>query len=134
MKLFVFGTLMSGYSANNLLGDKAYKVCDAFLCHHDMYAHSFPALNRNEKAQHKILGEIWEVMEEDIPRVDRYEGHPNLFKREQLAVVDIWPIDVKIDLEDLDVWMYEFQWGGRVDFGTKILPDENGVVSFRNVK
>ena len=141
MKLFVFGTLMSGYNANRILGDGATKVCDAHLEKHRMFNLGFPGLKYDPRTDKKVLGEIWDVPDANIRRVDEYEGTPHLFKRvlvdRELIPFNCWEYlrkentkDYEIQFEDL--WMYEYQWDEGTQMPDEILPNADGVVSYRN--
>lgn len=78
-RLFVYGTLKRGFGNNRLLEDSEY-IKDATLAEAVMVSLvNFPGVI---KGQGEVKGEIWEVRQEDWPRLDRLEGHPNFYKRE----------------------------------------------------
>lgn len=117
MKLFVFGTLMSGFSANALLGEDAEMLAgDVVIKNHMMFDLCFPGLFRVDKPDAMVLGEVWNVPEANIPRVDQYEGTPRLFKREQMLLEDMGPvIKAMFDRDPEPIWMYNYQWRNGVD-------------------
>src|SRR6266404_863747 len=87
--IFVYGTLMAGFSPNRLLGEGAYLVGKAHAAGR-MYDRGFPGVKFEDasKASGVIHGELWSVWPDAIPHLDSYEGHPRLFKRTEIKVVN----------------------------------------------
>jgi len=140
--LWVFGTLMSDMGANYLLGKDAKLKCVGYLDGFDMYVAGFPRLHENATQGCKILGEVWEVSEENMPAVNRYEGVPNLF---DLVKVDFdkhkpeWSITTAVN--DRDLWMYAYQWSKDAEFKyiegkefKRVEPNLDDVVSFKHIR
>lgn len=79
MRMIVYGTLKKYYS-NPL--DKNYggtKLADVLVTGHEMYTNgAYPMVVPGEGT---IQAELWDVPEDQVKRVDEYEGHPHLFKR-----------------------------------------------------
>ncbi len=77
--LFVYGTLMRGERAAGMLADGTYKG-EYVLDDYAMYdLGSFPGIKENPGE--KVMGEVYEIPESIIPRLDSYEGEGCLYKR-----------------------------------------------------
>lgn len=75
--LFVYGTLMRGQAAHDLLKDGVYGG-RWLLFNHAMYdLGAYPAVVR--EAEESVIGEVWFVTDEMLERIDAYEG--NLYER-----------------------------------------------------
>lgn len=65
MKLFVYGTLKTGYPLNdNTLGsnENCKKVSDGVIHGFDMYSNGFyPYIVETDDKTHTVTGEVWEV-------------------------------------------------------------------------
>lgn len=85
-RLFVYGTLKRGHG-NNVLLDKATFVGRCIISTH-YTLHSlggFPGLVRTKREQPGIVGgEVWEVDDLTLRRVDQLEGHPEWYTREEV--------------------------------------------------
>lgn len=89
MNLFVYGTLKQNYDANyhlrtSLFVGKAVTASKYLLCKDKN--HSYPYLLNIPVEQ--ITGELYEVDENTLNSIDKYEDHPHLFKRELIALQD----------------------------------------------
>ena len=83
MKMFVYGTLKKNFSANYLMGDHFIKEAET-VPKFTMYDGGFPQVVRGGSTS--IKGEVWDVPEELLPRIDMYEGHPTLFERQEIEL------------------------------------------------
>jgi len=96
MKVAVYGTLKAGYGAD--LAEwhpDNKKLQNAVLVGWDMFSNGgYPMCIPGEGSIHI---EVWDVSEDILPELDRYEGHPHLFKRVTVEVPEVGP-----------VFMYEF--------------------------
>ena len=98
-KVFVYGTLKAGLSNSGLLKDAT--VVDYGVTHEPymmMDTGGYPVVIQKEKAP--VSGEIYHVDDQTLARLDRLEGHPNFFRREEIA------IDVKDSGILYTCWMY----------------------------
>lgn len=106
IKVFVYGTLQRNQYAEDLMLASGGKfVSEAYT--RDLYYMGsnggFPGVSRPIKGKPavRVKGELWEV--EHLSRTDRYEGHPDLFRREEIEVI----------LEDapgpIKAWMYFYR-------------------------
>ena len=78
MLLFVYGTLKKGMRAHHLM-DGA-KFVQKLSIPGSLYNGGFPCLKLEGSTM--VHGELYEVTDSKvIERLDRYEGHPDLFKR-----------------------------------------------------
>ncbi|NUP09883.1 MAG: gamma-glutamylcyclotransferase [Polyangiaceae bacterium] len=87
MRLFVYGTLLRG-EANHAIVARARFIAEAHT------APMFELLDLGEYpglvagGARSIAGEVYEIDPEDIAVVDEFEGHPDLFRREMIALSD----------------------------------------------
>lgn len=95
--VFVYGTLMTNHPNHyllNLVGTPAVTVDS----HYEMQNHGgFPSINKDGNTQ--VVGEVFEVNQYQLARLDRLENHPNWYKREE----------VQVELENGEVvtaWVY----------------------------
>lgn len=100
MKVFVYGTLKKGFHANYMMQPGLLINSNLSIKGLKMYSNgSYPmAVKGTDKD--KVTGELWDIPDNNLVHLDRYEGHPTLFKRTYL--------------ENLDVYLYIFQ--RQVDF------------------
>lgn len=95
--VFVYGTLKKGKSAHKFLKDCEFR--GDYDIAGTMYGHgkvSYPMIKLG--GDYRVHGEIYHVPEDVIGILDRYEGHPHLYKRQQLTHEDGW-----------ELWVYEYQ-------------------------
>ena len=83
MRLFVYGTLMSGFGNNRLLTgasllNEEYKL-NAFKMKSFGF---FPVITPDNASS--VLGEMWDINDNHLERCDRLEGHPNFYTRIKL--------------------------------------------------
>jgi len=86
MRLFVYGTLMDSEVVRRLTG-KSPEYEKAFLIGYKKYNIDFiPYIvkNKNSKVEGKV---ITNLDEEDLRKIDRYEGEGYLYTREKVEVV-----------------------------------------------
>lgn len=87
VRLFVYGTLRAGEPAHaELAGARALGPATTAPRYtlHDLSA--YPALV--EGGQHPVRGELWLVAPEALAAIDRYEGHPDLFRRSPIELAN----------------------------------------------
>ncbi len=105
--VFVYGTLMQGERASGMLADGTYKGEFAL----DDYAlydlGSFPGIK--EQPGECVIGEVYEIPESVIPRMDSYEGEGSLYRR---AVVSVR--NEESHLDGVYVYVYLGQVSGNV--------------------
>ncbi len=83
-QVFVYGTLMQGERASGMLGDSVYKG-EFVLDDYAMYdLGPFPGIK--EKPGEEVIGEVYEIQDSVIPRMDSYEGEGELYKRAVVSV------------------------------------------------
>lgn len=83
-RVFVYGTLMQGERASGILGDSIYKG-EFALDDYAMYdLGPFPGIK--EKPGEEVKGEVYEILDSVIPRMDSYEGEGELYKRTVVSV------------------------------------------------
>jgi len=84
--VFVYGTLMSGYSNNRLLSSS--EMIDTATTEEEftLLAHSFPYLVE-EDGKSYVSGEIYKVSEDTLTNLDSLEGHPTWYERKVIKVI-----------------------------------------------
>lgn len=93
MKVLVYGSLRKGFGNHYLLENSRFLGEVKTGPHYTMYSFGgFPALSLNGDTT--IVGEVYEVDEETMARLDRLEGYPNFYDR------------VLIPTEYGEAWMY----------------------------
>lgn len=96
--VFTYGTLMRGESANLRFGEMDY-VADGVLRDYGIYeAGSFPAAVPVKGFS--VYGELYEVEDEVLRRLDEYEGEGSLYIR-RLVKIEAGP-------KVFDAWFYEY--------------------------
>lgn len=99
-KVFVYGTLKSGFSNNILITTNPQNkhLGDDVLEGFQMYNLGvFPIVFHSEENTDIIRGEVWEVEDSTLNRLDILEGHPTFYKREL------------VDTAYGKAWIYIFQ-------------------------
>ncbi len=108
---FCYGTLMTGYRNNVLLA--GCMKCGDFLTRpiYRLYDNgSYPCMIRDEKNGNSIKGEIWQINDEVLKRLDQLEGVPWLYQREKVELAEPF-------VEDVFVYIYQEDVAGMVDCG-----------------
>ena len=90
-KIFVYGSLKRNKSAHGFLTEhKATFIKEAVTTpEYHIYSISwFPGMVMDETIQGGVRGEVYEVSDECLKQLDRYEGAPDLFRQEEITLVD----------------------------------------------
>lgn len=100
--VFVYGTLKLGYGNNRLLHDGVFVGPGITVRPFQMRTTpGFPVVfDVNAEPLHNIAGEVYEVNDEILSRLDQLEGHPRWYRRQEV-VVDIADTGVQ-----QTCWMY----------------------------
>lgn len=99
-KMFVYGTLRSGYGNHSVMPSNSKfigngKTVEMFR----LTASGIPFVSKSE-ALHRVTGEVYEVTESAMTGpLDRLEGHPGFYTRE------LTPIELE-DGTTEDAWLY----------------------------
>lgn len=83
--VFVYGTLKKGFGNHYLLSDAALLGQAVTKEHYALYVSGIPFVTRNKQVS-PIHGEVYLVGQATLKDLDRLEGHPNWYKREQISV------------------------------------------------
>ena len=99
MLIFTYGTLKRGHGNNHYMRGCRF-VGDAVSTEaaYSMNGRGFPFLYQGNQY---VLGEVWEVPEEAVPAIDRLEGHPEWYRREERTFI----VDGK-EVKTLTAWVY----------------------------
>jgi gamma-glutamylaminecyclotransferase len=87
--LFVYGTLKTGQQSNHLLAGQELVGPARTLPLYRLHGVGWhPALVLDHSAGVAVHGELWAVDDAALTRLDEYEGVPDYFRREPVAVAD----------------------------------------------
>lgn len=86
--LAVYGTLKQGHSNHLLLSSSAYLGECAIPSGYGLFVDGLPFLVEDSNGP-GCYGEMYEISKETLRRLDHLEGHPSVYKRTQLNVVDL---------------------------------------------
>ena len=86
MKIAVYGTLKSMYGNNRLMQGSTL-VGTGWITGHRLYEAGIPFVVKDNTADYSIQVEVYEVPEDQLPRIDSLEGHPTWYKREPTDVI-----------------------------------------------
>jgi gamma-glutamylcyclotransferase (GGCT)/AIG2-like uncharacterized protein YtfP len=87
--LYFYGTLKTGGQSHHLLAGAAFLGAARTLPLYRMYAISWhPGLVLDQANGTTIHGELWAVDDVLLSRLDEFEGVPELFTREAVAIAD----------------------------------------------
>jgi gamma-glutamylcyclotransferase (GGCT)/AIG2-like uncharacterized protein YtfP len=85
--LFLYGTLKSGMKMNHLLAGQTCIGPAETVARYRLYQLDwYPAIVRDDSNGLAVQGELWEVDETTLARLDEFEGATDLFARESIAV------------------------------------------------
>ena len=78
--VFVYGTLMSGFGNNQLLANAEFiGKAETSEARFNVYCNGgFPYMV--EGGEHRVVGELWGVTDEQLQRCHRLEGHPQWYR------------------------------------------------------
>lgn len=106
-KVFTYGTLMKGQRAYGIFGDMKF-ISDGILNGYGIFeVGSYPAVVPVEGF--RVFGEIYEVNEETLRRLDEYEGEGFLYLRKRLPIetesgtVPVWVYVYNRDVSSLEL-------------------------------
>lgn len=87
VKLFVYGLLRKGYGLNSVhLGEEVYLGRAKTKKKYALYSHGLPYVIKDEHIS-PISGELYLIKKEKLADIDKVEGHPHMYKREQVDVI-----------------------------------------------
>jgi len=99
MKLFCYGSLKSNKGANSFLGDSKF-LGEARLVGYGLYpVCTWPGIQKKEEGG-IVIGEVYEIDEQQLAECDRYEGCPTLFSRSK--------VDVEMKNSTEECWVYVY--------------------------
>ena len=87
--VFVYGTLMSNYSNSSLLKYSKKIGRGSTIENFTMYCSVIPFVVEcpSDETGYKIKGELYEVDEDTLKRLDKLEHHPSFYERKLVRVI-----------------------------------------------
>ncbi|MBM9514691.1 gamma-glutamylcyclotransferase family protein [Desulfogranum marinum] len=83
--IFVYGTLKRGYSNHRFLADSKFLGTGKTREKYAMYVSGIPFVIVSEPVS-QIHGELYEVDDQTLYKLDQLEGHPHWYQREQVEI------------------------------------------------
>ena len=83
--LFTYGTLKNGFSNHHLLDGAEYIGAAKTLEKYSLFESGIPYVFKGEVVSH-IFGEVYRVDNPTLKIIDRLEGHPEWYRREEVGV------------------------------------------------
>jgi gamma-glutamylcyclotransferase (GGCT)/AIG2-like uncharacterized protein YtfP len=97
--VFVYGTLRKDFWNHESYLKNSKFVGNGKTKHkYAMYASIIPYVVENEKISH-IIGEVYEVDEKTLERIDHLEGHPDGYRRKKVPII----LESK---KEIEAWLY----------------------------
>ena len=90
-KIFVYGSLKKNQSAHEFLTTHQATFLKEAVTTPNYHIYSiswFPGMVVDELVSGGVHGEVYEVSDECMRQLDRYEGAPSLFRREEVTLAD----------------------------------------------
>ena len=88
MKLFVYGTLRSGYGNYRLLRGCRCLGTLRTVPGYRLYHYGIPYVVPSPRSSASVEGEVYEVNEAALARIDDLEGHPIFYERKPVKLSD----------------------------------------------
>lgn len=86
MLFFCYGTLKKGERNERMLSEQKFIGPAKTLPKYKLYnLGGYPGLKPCEDGM-VVHGELYDIDEKCVERLDRYEGHPSLFKRDEIQI------------------------------------------------
>ena len=101
-KVFVYGTLKSGFSNNILLSQSTLLGPGVTESLYAMYEDGIPYVSKSSE-QSQISGEVYMVDSQSLDNLDLLEGHPRWYKREKTKI-SYFNVDGELTTDD--AWLY----------------------------
>jgi gamma-glutamylcyclotransferase (GGCT)/AIG2-like uncharacterized protein YtfP len=89
MKFFCYGTLKKGFSSHRLLSAHNSTFLGKFKTSPDYHIYNlgwFPGMVFDDQTEGGVTGEVYEIDEDCLAELDIYEGHPSLFRRQEIEL------------------------------------------------
>lgn len=96
--LFVYGTLKRNFHNHYLLKTSQYLGTGHTKNKYAMYATSIPFVVKSEQVSN-IYGELYVVNDKTLKQLDRLEGHPTWYCREEIQIIT----EAK---QTINAWLY----------------------------
>lgn len=84
-KIFVYGTLKRGHGNHRYLAGSKFLGAGKTRNKYAMYVSGIPFVIVTEPVS-QISGELYEVDDQTLCKLDQLEGHPNWYQREQVEI------------------------------------------------
>ena len=108
MKLFIYGTLKTGYCRHHVLEEQTYLGEARTAAKYRLVdTGSYPALVEDPNGL-EIEGQLWDIDPSCLDAIDALEGAPDLFKRKPVALKE--PSE-----QDAQTYIYQHSVNGLAD-------------------
>lgn len=104
--VFVYGTLKRGFGNHHLLNGSKFISQAITKEKYALYVSGIPFVIEDEPVSH-IAGEVYEVDDKTLARLDHLEGHPDWYRRKS--------VDVSVNKDEgtgdarlIEAWIYFF--------------------------
>lgn len=110
MHVFVYGTLKAGHGNNVLLHDS--KLVGTAHTKHEFRmftAGGFPVVCDTDVksiSAHQVSGELYEITPDVLARLDRLEGYPTMYDRQE----------TEVDVQDTGIYQTAWMYVGASDY------------------
>lgn len=103
-RVFVYGTLKRGFWNHHFLETSAFLGNAVTLERFALYVETIPFVVKGQSVS-RISGEVYKVEEKQLALLDKLEGHPHWYRREQTPVL----LDTQSGTErKIEAWVYFF--------------------------
>ena len=98
--VFAYGTLKHGFANHYFFRDARFLGKAKTVVRYSLYVDEYPLVYPGQPVS-RIVGEVYQVDNALLSRLDMLEGHPRLYRREQIEVI-------LASGERLRAWIYFF--------------------------
>jgi gamma-glutamylaminecyclotransferase len=113
--VFTYGTLKRGYGNHRLLTDARFVNHAMTYAPFHVVCVGFPVAFKSGPDMRRVIGEVYEVTDEQLARLDQLEGVPRHYQRERVRVA-------YLGAGSQTVWMYVQQDARRGYVGSRPCP------------
>lgn len=106
-KVLVYGSLMKSYWNHPLIKNQKYIGIGTLEGYEMYHVHSFPGIIKSKNNQEYIFGEVYEVTDDVLKKLDRLESEGEMYIRRQ----------EKITVNGEEIEAYVYVWNRNINPG-----------------